>query len=53
MSVKWFYITSRNKIGLQYEPDNLDLNKFCFAKCLNIPSTHEKSRFEAMDYINF
>ena len=31
------------KLGLQYEPENLDVNKVCFTKQLDIPSTHEES----------
>ena len=31
-SVKWFYIIVEIKLGLQYEPVNLDVNKVCFAK---------------------
>ena len=38
---------SRNKLGLHYEPDNLDINKVT-----DIPSTHEESRFESVEYVN-
>ena len=31
-SVKWFYIIVEIKLGLQYEPENLNVNKVCFAK---------------------
>ena len=37
---------SRIKIGLQHEQENLDVKK------VDIRSTHEKSRFEAMDCFN-
>ena len=40
------------KLGLQYEPENLDVNKVRFAKYLDIPSTHEESRFEVVGYFN-
>ena len=50
ISVKWFYIIAEIKLGLQYEPENLDVNKVCFAKELDIPSIHEK--FEAEEYFN-
>ena len=40
------------KLGLQCEPENLDVNKFCFAKQLDIPSTDEESRFEAVEFCN-
>ena len=50
--MKWFYIIVEIKRELQYEPDNLDLNKACFAKYLDILSTHEESRFEAVEYFN-
>ena len=26
-SVKWFYMTVEIKLGLQYKPENLDVNK--------------------------
>ena len=32
ISVKWFYIIVEMKLVLQYEPENLDVNKACFAK---------------------
>ena len=32
VSVKWFYIIAELKTGLQYEPENLDVNKVCFTK---------------------
>ena len=32
ISVKWFYKIPEIKLGLQYEPGNLDVNKFYFAK---------------------
>ena len=32
ISVKWFYIKVEIKLGLQYEPENLDVNKVCFFK---------------------
>ena len=38
------------KLGLQYEPENLDVNKVCSPKYLGIPSTHSESRFEAVEY---
>ena len=38
------------KLGLQYELENLDVNEVCFAKWLDIPSTHEESRFEAKEH---
>ena len=34
-SVKWFYTIDtivEKKLGLQYEPGNLDVNKVCLAK---------------------
>ena len=34
------------KLGLQYEPENLDANKVCFA------NRHEESKFEAVEYFN-
>ena len=39
--MKWFYIIVEIKLGLQYEPENLNVNKVCFAKQLDIPSKHE------------
>ena len=32
ISVKWFYIIVEIKLGFQYEPENLDVNKVCLAK---------------------
>ena len=32
ISVKWFHVIAEIKPELQYEPDNLYLNKACFAK---------------------
>ena len=29
---KWLYITVEIKLQLQYEPENLDVSKVCFAK---------------------
>ena len=40
------------RLGLWYEPDNLDVNKFCFSKNLVIPTTLEESRFEAVEDFN-
>ena len=40
------------KLGLQHEPESLDVNKVCFTKYLDIPGTHGESRFEAVEYIN-
>ena len=51
-SVKSFCIIVDIKLGCQYEPVNLDVNKACFAKYLDIPSTHEESRFEVVSYFN-
>ena len=48
ISVKWFYIIADRKLQLQYEPENWDVDKVYFAKWLDIPSTHEESRFEAV-----
>ena len=31
ISVKWFYTIGEIKLELQYEPENLDVNKVCFA----------------------
>ena len=31
-SLKWFYTIVDIKLGLQYEPENLDVNRVCFAK---------------------
>ena len=30
-SVKWFYILLQIKLGVWYEPGNIDVNKVCFA----------------------
>ena len=30
--VKWFYVIVEVKLGLHYEPENLDVNKVCFAE---------------------
>ena len=30
--IKWFYITVEIQLWLQYEPENLDVNKVCFVK---------------------
>ena len=38
------------KLGLQYEPDKLNINKVGFAKQLDIPSTHKESRVESLEY---
>ena len=43
---------SRNKASASYEPQKLDENKACFAKKVEIPSKHEESRFEAVEYCN-
>ena len=32
ISVKWFYKIVEIKLGLHYEPENLDVTKVCFAK---------------------
>ena len=32
ISVKWFYIVAETTLRLQYESENLDVNKVCFAK---------------------
>ena len=32
ISVKWFYIIVQIELWLQYEPENSDVNKVCFAK---------------------
>ena len=29
ISVKWFYIIVEIKLGLRYEPENLDVSKVC------------------------
>ena len=39
------------ELWLQYEPENSDVNKVCFAKWLDISSTHEESRFEAVEHL--
>ena len=52
-SVKWFYTIVEIKLRLQYEPENLDVNKVCFDKQLDIPCTHEKTRFKAVEYFDF
>ena len=41
------------KLGLQCELENLDVNKVCFAKWLDILSTIEESRFEPVEYFNW
>ena len=40
------------KLRLQYKPENLDVNKFCFSEKLDIPNTRKESRFEAVEYLN-
>ena len=50
--MKWFYIIVEITLALQYEQENSDLKKACFAKQLDIPSTHEESTFEAVEYFN-
>ena len=39
-------------LELQYDPENLELNKVWFAKKLDIPSTHEELWFKAAEYFN-
>ena len=46
---KWFYIIVKIKLRLHHEPENLDVNKACFAKSVDIPSMHEESRSEVVE----